>query len=103
MFRCPRNRVRAVPVVSFNDLVGAGEERMRNGKAKRVRSREVDHKLNFGRLLDRKFAGLGSAQNLIDVVCCASEPLNVAGSVRYECPSLYKIASTENRREPGGE
>ena len=35
--------------VSFNDLVGTGEDRGRDCKAERVRGVEVDDKLEFGR------------------------------------------------------
>ena len=43
---------------SFDDLVGAGEERLRDGEAERLGGLQVDHQLEFGRLLDRQVAGL---------------------------------------------
>jgi hypothetical protein len=38
---------------SFDYLIGAGEDRLRDGEAERLRGREVDDQLEFGRLLDR--------------------------------------------------
>ena len=37
----------------FDHLVGSGEQRRRNVDAKRLRSLEIDHQLEFCRLLDR--------------------------------------------------
>jgi hypothetical protein len=36
---------------SFDDLVGAGENRGRDGQAERLGGLEIDHQLQFGRLL----------------------------------------------------
>jgi hypothetical protein len=38
-----------------------GEERMRNGKAKRLGGREINHELDFRRLFDREIAWLRPA------------------------------------------
>ena len=40
----------------FDHLVGAGQQCQRNFKAKRLRGLNVDHKLEFGWLLNRKVA-----------------------------------------------
>jgi hypothetical protein len=52
------------PVPSFDDLVGAGEDRLRNSEAERLRSLEIDDLLEFRRLLDRQIGGLGALEDL---------------------------------------
>src|SRR5438093_8259519 len=46
-------RVRAAHGNSFDDLVGAGDERRRNFEAESAGGLAVDHQLEAGRLLDR--------------------------------------------------
>jgi hypothetical protein len=53
--------------VSFNDLVGAGEDRGRHRQAERLGGVEVDDKLEGRRLLDRQIGGLGALEDLSDV------------------------------------
>jgi hypothetical protein len=45
---------------SFDNLVGAGEDRLRHGKAERLGGPEIDDQLEFGRLRDRQISGLGN-------------------------------------------
>ena len=47
----------------FDDLVGAGEQRLRHGEAQRLRGLQVDGKLVMGRLFDRQIAGCGALKN----------------------------------------
>ena len=49
---------------SLDDLVGAGEDRWRHGEAERLRGLEVDHQLEFRRLLDRQIGWLGAVEDL---------------------------------------
>jgi hypothetical protein len=37
----------------FDDVVGDGEQFIRNGEAERLSSLEIDNEIEFGRLLDR--------------------------------------------------
>ena len=45
---------------SLDNLVGTGEDRRRNGEAERLGRPEIDHQLEFRRLLDRQVPGFGS-------------------------------------------
>src|SRR5216684_2341375 len=85
---------------SLDHLVGAGEQHVWNGDSQRLRCREVDYQLELGWLLDRDIAGLRPAQNLVDQVGSASEQSREVRSVGHESPSLGKIASSEDRRQP---
>ena len=48
---------------SLDHLVGAEEERLRDGEAKRLGGLEVDQQLELRRLLDRQVGGLRTLQN----------------------------------------
>ena len=84
----------------FNQLVGAGEKRVRHLEAQRFGGREIDDELELGWLLDREIAGLRTTQNLVDVVCRAPEPFRVAWSVGHERAGFDKITGTKNCRYP---
>ena len=53
------------PAASFDDFVGRGDQRRRNGEAEGFGGLEVDDQLETRRLLDRQFAGLGAFQDLV--------------------------------------
>src|ERR1700738_4379849 len=58
--------------VLFDDLVGAEEERLGDFEPERLGGREIEDKIEFGRLLDRDIGRLGAAQNLVDKLGSAS-------------------------------
>ena len=51
------------PDGSFNDIVGAGEDRRRDREAERVGGLEIDDELEFGRLLDRQIGRFGALED----------------------------------------
>lgn len=57
----------------FNDLVGAGQQRRRDGQAQRLRRLQIDDQLELGRLLDRQVGGLRPLQDLVDERRCAAD------------------------------
>src|SRR5262249_58869951 len=56
----------ALVTSSFDHLVGAGEQRRRHVEAERLGGRQIDHEIEFGRLLDRDIGWLGATQHLDD-------------------------------------
>src|SRR5216683_6321581 len=50
--------------VSFDHLVGLGEDRWRDGEAERLRSLEIDDQLERGRLHDWQVGRLGALEDL---------------------------------------
>ena len=74
--------------VLFDDFVGAGEQRWRNGKAERFDRFVVDHQLIFGWRLNRK---IGRPRALKDAI-------NVSGSA----PVLVKEVRAVRRQPAAG-
>src|SRR5271165_1702060 len=54
-------------VASFDDLVGAGEDRLRHGEAERLGGVEIDDQLECRRLLDRQIGRLGALEDLSSI------------------------------------
>jgi hypothetical protein len=51
----------------FDDLVGAGKDRLRHGKTECLRGFHVDHQLEAGRLIYRQIGRLGTVEDLSDI------------------------------------
>src|SRR6266481_6040872 len=66
---------------SFDDLVGAGEDRWRDGEAKRLGGVEVDDQLEGRRLLDRQVGGLGALEDPSGVNADLAPDADTAGSI----------------------
>src|SRR5215204_6488823 len=54
------------PAASFDHLVGAREEGRWDSQVEHLRGLEIQDQLEFRGLLDRKVAGLGALENLVD-------------------------------------
>src|SRR5258708_384345 len=64
--KLPRRQVQQeTPAGSFDHLVSGGQQRRRNFQAKRFRGLEVDCEVEFGRLLEREFGGIGAVENFL--------------------------------------
>jgi hypothetical protein len=53
----------------LDHLVGAEQDRLRDGKPECLRSLAVDHQLELDRLLYGKFGGFRPLEDLVDEVC----------------------------------
>src|SRR5215831_1676315 len=82
----------------FDHLVGAGEQGRRDFEANRLRGLEIQDKLEFRGLLDRKVTGLGALQNLVDASTAPGRSLRSAGKARSR--SATEDTSTGSRRRP---
>ena len=51
------------------------EQRGRHGEAECFGCLEIDHQLEFGRLLNRQIGRLGAFENLIDVAACTKKQI----------------------------
>src|ERR1700741_1383766 len=58
---------------SLDELVCAGEQRLRHGETQRLRSFEIYHQLVFGRELHWERGGFRTAQDAIDIGGSAAE------------------------------
>src|SRR5215472_9319459 len=81
-------------------LVGASQQRRRDGEAEHFCGGQIDNEIKLGRLLDWNVGGLGPVQNLIDQLGGAVELVREIWPVGHESPSLDKVASTEDCRQP---
>src|SRR5262245_43246755 len=66
--KCSKLRERRLNLLDH--LVGAGEQRRRNGEVERFRSFEIDPEMKFGRLLHGQVGWLGATEYFDDVICC---------------------------------
>src|SRR5205807_6286497 len=77
---------------SFDDLVGAGEQRLRHGEAEGLGGFEVDHQLKFARLLDRQVARLGALEDLSGVNAGLAKDSGKAGSIADQAACRDELA-----------
>src|SRR5262249_59576745 len=61
------------PEASFDHLVGAQQERLGDCQPERLGGCKIDDEIKLGRLLDRNFARLRPAKNLVDILGRAPE------------------------------
>src|SRR5205823_6256768 len=81
---CPRSCRGMRGDALLNDLIRPPQKRRRNRQPKRLRSLEVDHKLELGGLFDGEIARLGALQDLVDVGSRAPKQVREAGAIGRE-------------------
>src|SRR3954469_18694364 len=85
--------------VSFDHLVGTGEECGRDREAERGRGFKVDNKLEDSWLLDSQIRRLRSLQQLVHVSSGAVANLEEDGAIRYETACFYERTMLVHRRQ----
>src|SRR5215813_13684540 len=73
---------------SFDHLVGAGEQRRRNGEVERLRSSYVDARDELRRKLNRQVGGLAAFENSIDEIGGSAMILGIVHAITYESAGL---------------
>src|SRR5262245_55707530 len=86
---------------STEPAVGLQQQRLWHRKAENPGRLEVDGQFQLRRLLDRKVAGLGSLEDLVDVGGGLSYLVVEVRGVRHEAARLDELAFTPDRRDPG--
>jgi hypothetical protein len=84
-------------------LIGAHQERLRDCQPERLGGCKIDDEIELGRLLDRNFAGLRPAKNLVDIIGGASEQVRDVWSVGHQTSHFDVLTEIVNRRQSRGE
>src|SRR5215475_12825839 len=82
--RTPTCRRCCARAASFDDLVGAGEQRRRDFEAERPGRREIDDKLEPGRLRDWQVYGLGTLENASGIDAGLAMRIRQAGAIAHQ-------------------
>src|SRR5207249_4495857 len=87
---------------SFDHLVGAGEQRRRDGEAECLSRGQIDNEIEFGRLLDRKIARLCTTKNFIDILASTPEQVRKIRCIRHQTSRFDEFPKTVHCRQSCG-
>src|SRR5215475_3458044 len=87
-------------VGSLDDLIGAQQQRWRDGEAERLGGLEIDHQLEFRRLLDGQIAGNHTLENSIYVVSGTAKQVSNIQSVGHQATRINIRPERVHRRQP---
>src|SRR5262249_22039981 len=90
-----RSKTRAL----FDHFVGAQQESFRYFKTERLGSRQIDGKIELGRLLDRDVGRLRPAQNLVDIVGGAPVQVREVCSIGHQASRFDVVVLAVHRRQ----
>src|SRR5262249_60243478 len=84
---------------SFDHLVGERDQLVRNSETQRSRGLEINHELEFGRLLHWKISRLGAPEDFVHVA--GSAPIEVSESrpIGHEPAGCGKFSNSIKRRQ----
>src|SRR4029453_13802774 len=88
-------------IALFDDLVGAGEQRLRHGEPERLGCLEVDRQLKLGGRLGRKVGRAGTLQNAIHIGSRTPNDISDVGAVRHQRTVADVFAIRIARGHPG--
>jgi hypothetical protein len=83
---------------SFDDFVGACEQRRWQIDAERPGGLQIDDKLKLGRLRDRQIGRLGALENFAGVNADLANTVSDVGSVAHQPASLDEVPLGQNHR-----
>src|SRR5262249_11219454 len=87
-----RHMHRSKPRSLFDHLVGARQQRRRNGEVKHPGGLGIDHQLELARLHDRQVGGLGALEDTAGVNSELPKRIDNVGSVAHQPTDFSKIA-----------
>src|SRR6516225_2940972 len=82
---------------SFDHLVGAADERQRDGQPERSRGLEIDDQLDFRRLLDRQVARLLALEDAADINPGLTIHVRKAAIIAHQAPGRGEFAKLKDR------
>ena len=85
---------------SFEDLVGAPQDRGRDCQPECGRCLQVDSKLVMGRLFDRQIARRGAVENLRDVMRHSTPQLGTVWAIAQQTAGMRRLGEFADRRQP---